>query len=124
MILFYLPALSPTLTACLMFFLGILCCYQALVFTIVGNQVPPSSASLAIAITNCINMSFGHFFHTMIASTLKNSWNGQLSDSGTELYSMDNLIYSLAIIPICCFIGQLGFVFLAMRKGGAKTNSL
>lgn len=65
-ILFYLPPLSVPISAVLMFILGILCCYQVLVFTVVSSQVDKSSAGLAIAVTNCINMSFGHFFHTII----------------------------------------------------------
>jgi hypothetical protein len=99
-----------------MFFLGILCCYQVLVFTVVRSQVNASNSGLAIAITNCINMSFGHFFHSVIGTALENNWNGTLSEAGNALYTVDNFIYALAIIPICCFIGQLGFGFLALRS--------
>ena len=115
-ILFYLPPLSFTMSAALMFTLGILCCYQALVFTVVSSQVEASSAGLAIAVTNCINMSFGHFFHTAIGNAFQSSWDGSLSATGNALYSIDNFIYALAIIPICCFIGQFGFAFLAIKN--------
>jgi predicted MFS family arabinose efflux permease len=119
-ILFYLPPLSFTMSAVLMFTLGILCCYQVLVFTVVSSQVEASSAGLAIAVTNCINMSFGHFFHTTIGNAFQASWDGLLSETGSALYSIDNFIYALAIIPICCFIGQFGFAFLAIK--GKNSN--
>ncbi len=116
LILFYLSPLSLTSSAILMFFLGILCCYQVLVFTVVSSQVKASDAGLAIAVTNCINMSFGHFFHSVIGNALQNNWNGAVNEAGSALYTADNFIYALAIIPICCFIGQLGFGFLVLRS--------
>ena len=115
-ILFYLPPLSFIMSAGLMFTLGILCCYQVLVFTVVSNQVEASSAGLAIAITNCINTFFGYFFHTSIGNAFQSSWDGSVSAKGNALYSIDNFIYALAIIPICCFIGQFGFVFLTIKS--------
>ena len=120
LILFYLPPLSLTTSAILMFFLGIFCCYQVLVFTVVSSQVEASSAGLAIAVTNCINMSFGHFFHSVIGNALQNNWNGEVNEMGSAIYTIDNFIYALAIIPICCFIGQLGFGFLALKSKDNK----
>ena len=116
LILFYLSPLSLTVSAILMFFLGILCCYQVLVFTVVRAQVDASNAGLAIAVTNCINMSFGHFFHSVIGNMLASNWNGTLNDMGNAQYTTNDFIYALAIIPICCFIGQLGFGFLALKS--------
>ena len=115
-ILFYLPPLSVPISAVLMFILGILCCYQVLVFTVVSSQVNKSSAGLAIAVTNCINMSFGHFFHTIIGNSFKNNWDGKINEFGNAIYTTDNFVHALAIIPLCCFIGQFGFIFLARRS--------
>jgi predicted MFS family arabinose efflux permease len=122
LILFYLPPLSLTSSAILMFFLGICCCYQVLVFTVVSSQVEPSSAGLAIAVTNCINMSFGHLFHSLIGNALQNNWNGAVNESGGAIYTADNFIYALAIIPLCCFIGQLGFAFLSLRSNANRSE--
>jgi predicted MFS family arabinose efflux permease len=116
MILFYAPALSPTIAAIMMFFLGILCCYQVLVFTIVSNQVKSTLVGLAIAVINCINMSFGHFFHTIIGRALEQGWDGYINQNGVAIYSKENFIYAFIVIPICCFIGQLGFAFLAFKN--------
>jgi len=117
-ILFYIPAsyFNFMTSAALMFFLGILCCYQVLVFIAVSDAVDQNSTGLAIAITQCLNMSFGHFFHTIIGSAFELSWDGSLTEYGSALYTHENFIYALAVIPICCFIGQFGFMLLAAKS--------
>lgn len=119
-VIFYIPDLAFVQSAILMFFLGILCCYQVLVFSVVSRCVSIQNAGLSIAVTNCINMAFGHLFHQYIGSTIQANWDGSLSDTGTALYSRDVLVTALACIPIACFIGQLGFAFLAARMGKTK----
>jgi predicted MFS family arabinose efflux permease len=115
-ILFYCSSLSALSSMSLMFVLGILCCYQVLVFSIAGSMVPISQAGVAIAIINCINMSFGHFFHTMISSLMQNGWDGALSTKLAPIYSHTNYIDALSVIPILCVIGSLGFLYLARKK--------
>lgn len=117
-VLFYIPGyyFNFAMSAALMFFLGILCCYQVLVFIVTSESVDQSSIGLAIAVINCINMSFGHFFHTIIGSAFELSWDGALTESNSPLYTHENFIYALAVIPICAFIGQFGFAILATKK--------
>jgi predicted MFS family arabinose efflux permease len=121
LMLFYGPILSFTQSSILMFILGILCCYQVLVFSVVSSYVSPKSAGLAIAITNCINMSFGHFFHVIIGNTIECSWDGAVLESGAARYSLDAFITSLSIIPVCCVVGVIGFAILAITD--AKKSS-
>lgn len=117
-VLFYIPRhyFNFTISAVLMFILGILCCYQVLVFIVTSKSVDQKSTGLAIAVINCINMSFGHFFHTIIGSAFEYSWNGTIAGNGSPLYLHENFVYALAIIPICAFIGQFGFGLLAVRS--------
>lgn len=120
-LLFFLPTANLTFVnnSILMFILGILCCYQVLVFILAAHYVEASVVSLAIAVINCINMSFGYFFHAIIAylftaQTLpKQSLLGQISEAQLG----NNLIYALSVIPVCTFIGQIGFLFLANNRG-------
>jgi predicted MFS family arabinose efflux permease len=115
-ILFFVPSMSIIAGASLMFGLGILCCYQVLVFTVVSSYVPVASAGMAIALTNCINMSFGHLFHSVIGNIIQAKWGGEVNDIGIALYSRETFIIALAVIPVCCFIGQFGFAYLAIKK--------
>jgi len=107
----------------LMFLLGIFCCYQVLVFTIVTNLVKTEYSGIAVAIVNCINMSFGHFFHKTMSILIQHNWNGKLSALGMPLYSKDDFIISIAIIPICCSIGILGFIYIWARKKTQKKTA-
>ena len=114
-ILFYCPSLSFLSSSTLMFLLGIFCCYQVLVFTLTSNMVSKSSAGLAIALVNCINMSFGHFFHKIMSVLISNNWDGRLNDMGAPIYSREDFTVSLSVVPICCAIGMLGFLHLSFR---------
>ena len=69
-IIFFVLDLSRTAVGALMFYLGILCCYQVLVFAFASDLVEKSCAGIAIAIINCLNMSFGHFFHKVIMKSV------------------------------------------------------
>lgn len=113
--LFYIPSISIMPACALMFFMGILCCYQVLVFSIVNNFVSTSNAGLAIAITQCVNMSFGHFFHQYIGNSIQTAWAGELIASGSPFYGREVFIISLAVIPVACFIGQIGFLIAGKR---------
>ncbi|WP_341758407.1 hypothetical protein [Candidatus Tisiphia endosymbiont of Ditula angustiorana] len=99
-----------------MFLLGIFCCYQVLIFTVVGNLVTDKSAGLAIAIVNCINMSFGHFFHKIMSNLISYNWDDLLSESAVPIYSRFDFIMAISIIPICCLIGITGFWYLSKRS--------
>ncbi|WP_425362874.1 MFS transporter [Candidatus Tisiphia endosymbiont of Hybos culiciformis] len=114
-ILLSFPSLNFFVTSSLMFSLGIFCCYQVLIFTIVGNLVTEKSVGLAVAIVNCINMSFGHFFHKIMSYLISYNWDGLLSESGTPIYSRYDFIMAISIIPICCLIGILGLWYLSRK---------
>ncbi|MCC8398219.1 MAG: MFS transporter [Rickettsia endosymbiont of Labidopullus appendiculatus] len=115
-ILLSFPSLNFFVTSSLMFLLGIFCCYQVLIFTIVGNLVAEKSVGLAIAIVNCINMSFGHFFHTIMGYLISYNWDGLLSESGIPIYSRYNFIVTISVIPICCLIGIIGLWYLFKKS--------
>lgn len=115
-ILLYCPSLNFFTSSSLMFLLGIFCCYQVLIFTIVSNLVTEKSIGLAVAIVNCINMSFGHFFHKIMSYLISYNWDGLLSESGTPIYSHYDFIVAISIVPICCLIGIIGFCCLSKKS--------
>ena len=95
----------------LMFLLGILCCYQVLVFSLTGSMVERSMAGVAIAVVNCLNMSFGSFYHTILAYIMETNWHGELSSSGGRIYDYNAFLQSLSVIPITAIIGMCGFMY-------------
>jgi predicted MFS family arabinose efflux permease len=125
LILFYVPDLSFIASVGLMFLLGIVCCYQVLMFTLTTSIVDKAHAGLAVAIVNCINMSFGHFFHKVMSITIEYSWDGTLSLDNIPVYTKENYIEANAVVPICCLIGIFGFYVLSkqLKKRNHQTLS-
>jgi predicted MFS family arabinose efflux permease len=115
-VLLHLPELSFASASCIMFILGIFCCYQVLVFTIVSNLVSKAQAGLAVAIVNCINMSFGHFFHKIMSVMIEYNWDGKLNHLNLPIYSKQDFTLSISVIPICCIIGTLGFTYIGIKQ--------
>ncbi|HJK87369.1 MAG TPA: MFS transporter [Candidatus Megaira endosymbiont of Hartmannula sinica] len=91
----------------LMFFIGILCSYQCLVFVSAKKYIKSKVLTISIAVINSINMSFGHFFHSIIGNAMYN-----IKQTNSDILISDLYIYSLKIIPICSVISIIGFVYL------------
>lgn len=114
-IILYFPALNFFYSSLLMFFLGIFCCYQVLIFTIVSNLVDSMYAGLAIAIVNCINMSSGYFFHKFISILITANWDGGINEFAAPIYSRYDFTIALSLIPICSLLGVFGFVYISRK---------
>ena len=115
-ILLFCSSLNFLTTSILMFLLGIFCCYQVLIFTIVSSLVPTKSAGLAIATVNCINMLFGHIFHKFMSIVISYNWDGLVNNSNVPIYSRNDFIMAISIIPVCCIIGIIGFMYLFQKS--------
>lgn len=95
----------------LVFFIGVACCYQVLVFTIGSSLVKPQLIGVTIAFLNSINMLGGTFFHSIIGFVMDYFWSGTMSD-GAKVYEVDSYKYSLISIPIASLVGALIFLSL------------
>lgn len=102
----------------LMLIVGILCCYQVLVFAIGAAAVPSEARNITIAFLNCINMLGGSFFHTFIGTLMDVFWRGGLVE-GQRVYEAYTYTYALGIIPLAAFVGGTAFLFLKPAKEGA-----
>ena len=81
----------------LFFVVGILCCYQVLVFAAGSELVTPAMLGVTIAFLNCINMLGGSFFHSTIGLSMDCFWTG-LIDNGIKQYAVESYQKSLMII--------------------------
>jgi sugar phosphate permease len=123
-VMFMNDHMSYNVVATLMFIIGILCCYQILVFTLASDIVGKSSAGLALAVVNCINMSFGHIFHLLISNIIQNNWNGDLNSNGMPLYDMNSYILALSPIPVLSLVGGFGFLYISILKSKGKLKKI
>jgi len=95
-----------------MFLMGILCCYQLLVFIFVEHFVDKSLIGATIAIINCINTSFGWLFHKLIAMLLFYQGYESMNENNLAIYSADSYNVALSVVPILGFLGSIGFLVL------------
>lgn len=100
--------------ASLFFGIGVLCCYQVVVFSIGAELVSKRNLGVTIAFLNSINMLGGSFFHTLIGVTLDAFWGGSFVD-GVKVYDISVYQYALAIIPVASFVGAM-MAFLIQFK--------
>lgn len=120
-ILIFNPYFSVTLLKSIMFLLGVLCCYQVIVFSIGTECVPKPLINVTIAFLNCINMLGGFFFHTLIGR-LMDFFQGETGHAFG--YTSETFTYALFIIPVASLIGGLLMyqVFAARRHDLALTR--
>lgn len=112
--LFTLDTYHAPLLACLFFIVGILCCYQVIVFAAGSDWVSPQQLGITIAFLNCLNMLGGSFFHTTIGKLMDVFWVGTQS-SGIREYDLTTYQYALSVVPICAVIGAIMVGFVGCR---------
>lgn len=98
----------------MMFVVGILCCYQVLVFAIGTSCVPENTRGVTVAFLNCINMLGGSFFHTSIGILMDTFWVCEII-GGERTYGTYAYNCSLWIIPVAAFIGGCVFLLLWIK---------
>ena len=101
------------------FTIGMLCCYQVIVFAAGCDLVSAKLLGVTVAFLNCINMLGGSFFHSIIGSMMDKFWTGEIR-GGIRHYTIDSYNQALLIIPACAFSGALIIVFLGLKKKNRK----
>lgn len=121
-ILFYFTQhWSLNLLSSIMFILGIVCCYQILVFSFVSSLVDKSVTGMSIAVANCMNMSFGMFFHKIISILIQYNYNSNMdNDACVIIYDYQAFVIALSVIPICALLGQFGFLYVSYKLNNKK----
>lgn len=116
-ILFSTPLYSWMIFATMFFVLGVMCCYQVIVFSAGANLVAPHNLGITVAFLNCINMLGGSFFHTMIGKTMDLFWTGSLVE-GVKTYDLEAYKYAISVVPVCAIIGAgiVGVIGLSRKK--------
>lgn len=112
-VIFASPTYNGMLLTALFFVLGVMCCYQVIVFSAGANLVAPQNLGVAVAFLNCVNMLGGSFFHTIIGSTLDLFWTGNVVE-GVKTYELEAYKYAISVIPICTLIGSAIVVVIGL----------
>jgi MFS family permease len=104
--------------ALLFFFVGIMCCYQVIIFASGAELVDAKLLGITIAFLNCINMLGGSFFHSIMGYIMDLFWTGLLKGDGMRSYTLESYEAALMAIPLCSMIGAsiIGFIGIKLRK--------
>lgn len=97
------------------FLIGVLCCYQVLVFAAGSEIVPGQYMGITVAFLNCINMLGGSFFHTSIGKMMDIFWTGALDQNGLRQYPLQDYQYALSLIPASAIIGTV-LIYVVYRQ--------
>jgi predicted MFS family arabinose efflux permease len=98
----------------LMFMVGILCCYQVLIFAMGTKMVDIAYSSMAVAFLNCVNMLGGSFFHSTIGFLLDFLWSGNI-ENGVRFYPAKDVSLALWVIPVASVLGAAGVLLIERR---------
>lgn len=112
--------LSNTLTSnwslsLLFFTIGLMCCYQVIVFAAGSSLVSQNQLGVTVAFLNCINMLGGSFFHTLIGTIMDLFWNGVLNQEGIRQYKLEHFQQALSVVPICALAGTVLILFIQFK---------
>lgn len=102
--------------ACLFFSIGVMCCYQVIVFAAGTDLVKPQYLGVTIAFLNCINMLGGSFFHTVIGRFIDMLWTGSFNEEGIRQYSLAAYQSALMLIPACATFGAIMVCVLGLTS--------
>lgn len=109
-LLFSIESYNWYLVALLLFLLGIMCCYQIIIFAAGSELVSLSLLGVTVAFLNCNNMLGGSFFHTFIGYAM------DYFSKNTAVSVSDAYVFVLSVIPICSFLGALIITVVNFRK--------
>ncbi|MBN9227294.1 MULTISPECIES: MFS transporter [Legionella] len=110
------------LLSALFFTIGLMCCYQVIVFAAGATLVSSKHLGITIAFLNCINMFGGSFFHTLIGKIMDCYWEGGLSANGLRQYSLQSYHHALLVIPVCALLGTA--LIYMIHKSARKQISI
>lgn len=106
----------------LFFVIGLMCCYQVIVFSAGAALVSTRYLGVTVAFLNSINMLGGSFFHTIIGKMIDLFWSGAIDPNGIKQYDLVSFQYALGLIPICAAIGALLTYLIHVKIRGNQVS--
>jgi predicted MFS family arabinose efflux permease len=97
------------------FALGVMGCYQVIVFAAGANLVVAKNLGVTVAFLNCINMLGGSFFHSLIGWLMDFFWTGATAEDGLRIYDLTVYKSALSVVPICALIGAFIVCMVGMK---------
>lgn len=103
------------LLSTLFFTIGLMCCYQVIVFAAGATLVSSKHLGITVAFLNCVNMFGGSFFHTLIGKLMDLYWDGSVTPEGLKQYSLESFQHALTVVPLCALFGTVLIYFVHLQ---------
>ncbi len=97
----YSPAASFPAIYVLLFFAGFCASPQMLVYACVTSINPKNILATANGTHNMMCMVSGIILQPIVGGLLSYVWNGTCQADGTPIYSAENFVFALTLVPIC-----------------------
>lgn len=97
------------------FCIGVLSCYQVIVFAAGNEMVTTKMLGVTIAFLNCANMLGGSFFHTLTGTLMDYFWIGGV-ENGIKVYTLSTYKLALLGLPFSALLGTLLILYLAIKR--------
>lgn len=100
---------------CISLVIGICSAYQVVIISRISTYVKVQLSGMAAAVSNMIVMSFGYFFHKLIAYVVEYNSKVKVIDS-VLTYGYNDYIAGISVIPISIAVAVLGFMWAVLFK--------
>ena len=111
-LILYIPSLPQIVLAICLFLLGVACSSQAIAFGLVIDNNRPEAVGTASGLTNTGIVFAGVALQPFIGLLLDEFWDGQMTTSGTPVYSFHAFQIALTMLPALFILALIigGFV--------------
>jgi MFS family permease len=111
-IIFYVPGLNSTVLSMVFFSLGFCCGSHPICFAVGKENNPIQISGTAVAATNMLTMMGGALFQPLVGKLLDWHASGAIGANGLPIYTTEDYLFALTIIPIGVSIGGILCLFL------------
>lgn len=99
-------------TVLMLFSIGFLLGAELLVFTIARDSTSDLFNATAMGFVNGIVSLIGFIFQPFLGKILDLFWNGEISENGVRIYSLENYQYAIFALLAAFFIGLIALIFV------------
>lgn len=110
--IFYIPGLNTTELSIVFFILGFCCGSHPICFAVGKENNPIQISGTAVAATNMLTMMGGALFQPLVGKLLDWHASGAIGANGLPIYTTQDYLFALTIIPIGVSIGGILCLFL------------
>lgn len=112
----YLPGLSPTSMAAILFLQGVGASSMVLCFAIARENTPAWASGATLGVVNTLVVGSGAIMQPLLGWVLDRLWDGRI-EAGARIYSIEAYETAFLLLPAACAAGVLATLFIRETHG-------